>query len=80
MGPLELKRLRESLGLSVEKMADRLKIPYGTYLKYEYGQRPIPYDLPLIVALANRDPGAVREYIDGLSKQYKWTEAERKKI
>lgn len=34
-----LKILRENKGLSMAKAAEALKIPKGTYVSYEYGQR-----------------------------------------
>lgn len=38
----KIKRIRKSLGLTIEDFALKLKMPVGTYKKYEYGERPIP--------------------------------------
>ena len=42
MTPKELKSARKSLGHNMKQMAEALNTPYGTYLKWERGERRVP--------------------------------------
>lgn len=78
MTPAELKEERNRLGLSVEAMAERLRLSKGTYLKYEYGQRTIPDDLNWRLSLAEKDPCGLALLVLERTKEFGWEqEAER---
>jgi transcriptional regulator with XRE-family HTH domain len=42
------KQLRLSLGFTMKQMAEALKVPFGTYKKWEYNDRRTPLWLPMI--------------------------------
>jgi len=42
MTPKELQEARQTLGLNITQMAEKLNTPRGTYLKWERGERRVP--------------------------------------
>ena len=80
MTPAELKEERNRLGLSVEAMAERLRLPHGTYLKYEYGQRAIPDDLDWRMSLAEKDPCGLALLILERTKEFEWAEEQERQV
>jgi DNA-binding transcriptional regulator YiaG len=42
MTPKQLKKIRQSLNLSITEMAAWLNTPRGTYIKWERGERRVP--------------------------------------
>lgn len=41
----DLKKYRLELGLTQKQMAEKMEVPYYTYIKYEQGQRKMPYQI-----------------------------------
>lgn len=42
MTPKELKSARKMLGHNIKQMAEALNTPFGTYIKWERGERRVP--------------------------------------
>lgn len=61
MNPVQLKNLRNSLGLSVSKAATQVHVTARTWNRYESGDRPIPEGVIHLFCLLNElDP---KEYL-----------------
>jgi len=45
----QLKQARESLGLNIGEMAELIKTPRGTYVKWENGERRVPGFLDVLL-------------------------------
>ena len=73
MTSAELKAERIRLGFTIEKMAQRLRLPYGTLLKYEFGQRSIPDDVEWRLVLAEKDPLRLADLLLVKTGEYGWT-------
>lgn len=41
----DLKKYRLELGLTQKQMAEKMEVPYYTYIKYEQGQRKMSYQI-----------------------------------
>lgn len=41
----DLKKYRIEIGLTQKEMAEKMGVPYYTYMKYEQGTRKMPYKI-----------------------------------
>ena len=41
----DLKKYRLELGLTQKQMAEKMEVPYYTYIKYEQGKRKMSYQI-----------------------------------
>jgi DNA-binding transcriptional regulator YiaG len=66
VGAVWLITSRKELRLSMADMARRLRTPYGTYVKWERGDRPIPGVLQTAVELLLKHDALVMQAINEL--------------
>jgi len=57
-----------------------LQYSQGTYVKYEYGQRPIPDGIEWRLALADKDPSGLALLLLEQTKKFGWTEDQERAI
>lgn len=68
-GKMNLKQRRESLGLSIGAMADRLGVDVGNLSRYENGKRVFrTIDLLAVIENYNLTYDELKEYLDTVAR------------
>ena len=66
----ELKTTRESMGLNIRQMAERLNTPRGTYVKWENEDRRVPGFLDVLLPILGKGtlPPDIQRVVDAAQK------------